>query len=192
MKTTATTEKTKTKADLKREQLEKDKKRANELVKVIADLEDEQSNLSLQMNDRLKPYRSEYEKNVVPIEKLFVGKLEPVKASLDAAQKELVEIGERQRSAMFDVKGHWELERGYYLHVKTETKVVTSNEFDLAKFVKKFAQFIDVKFKIAPLKKLFTNGDERKKSKIDTYGIDLKNEETIVLKHKVEEPEQGE
>ncbi|MBT1702928.1 hypothetical protein [Chryseosolibacter indicus] len=181
------TAKQKTKADLKREQIEKDKKRAAELVQVIADLEHEQSNINLQYRDKLSPYKDEYEKNIAPIEKLFEGKLEPVQASLDAAQKELLEIGQRNRNTMFDVKGHWELDNGYYLHVKTETKVVTTPEFDLVKFMKKFAQYVDVKFKIAPLKKLFTNGDERKKSKIDTYGIDLKNEETIVLKHKVEE-----
>ena len=94
------------------------------------------------------------------------------------------------RFNLFDIKGNWRFENGFYIHAKTKTEVVTGKEFDLAKFVKRFAKFIDVKFKIAPLVKLFTDADQRRKSGIEKYDLALKNTETLEIKYKADDKEE--
>lgn len=184
MKTTV--DKQKSKADLKREQIEKDKTRAAKLTEVIDELEREYSATQDQKNEALLPLKEEYERKTAPVESLFNPRLESNRASYDAAAKELLEIGQRQRFNLFDVKGNWRFENGFYIHAKTKTEVITGEAFDLSKFVKKFAKYIDVKFKIAPLVKLFTDADLRKKSGIDKHAIELKNTETLEIKFKSE------
>lgn len=175
-------EKRKENADIKRKQLDKDKKRANDLSVVLAGLETDQREAMEEYQEKLRPAREEFERKTESINTLYKGKLSTVQESIDAAKKELLEIGDRQRKTMFDIKGNWNFENGYYLHAKAETVVKTGDGFDLSKFVKKFVQYIDWKFKVAPLKKLLTNGDERKRIKIDVYDIELSSKETLEVK----------
>lgn len=181
-----TAEKQKSKADLKREQIEKDKARAAKLASIIEELEAEYSATDDEQDEKLQPLREELERKIKPILELYEPRLSSNRASYDAAAKELLEIGKRQRFNLFDIKGNWRFENGLYIHAKTKTEVITGKEFDLSKFVKKFAKFIDVKFKIAPLVKLFTDADLRKKSGIDKHDLSLKNTETLEIKYKAD------
>lgn len=181
------TEKPKSKADLKREQIEKDKTRAGKLTEVIAELEAEYSATQDEKNEKLLPLKEEYERKIKPVESLFNPRLESNRASYEAAASELLDIGKRQRFNLFDIKGNWRFENGFYIHAKTKTEAITGEAFDLSKFVKKFAKYIDVKFKIAPLVKLFTDADLRKKSGIDKHDLSLKTNETLEIKFKSED-----
>lgn len=178
-----TTEKQKTKADLKREQIEKDKARAIKLAEVIDELEREHSATQDELNEKLRPFTETYERAIKPVQDIYKPRLDSNRASYDAAAKELLEIGQRQRFNLFDIKGNWRFENGFYVHAKTKTEVVLGEAFDLSKFARKFLKYIDVKFKIAPLVKLFTDADLRKKSGIDKHDIALKTSETLEIKY---------
>lgn len=181
-----TAEKQKTKSDLKREQIEKDRKRAEELAIVFEQLDTEVAKLRATCHDKLQPYTDEYERHIKPITDLYEGKIAPVQESLEAAARELLDIGQRQRFNLFDIKGNWRFENGYYIHVRSKTEAVTGPAFDLSKFVKKFAKYVEVKFKIQPLVKLFTDADLRRKSGIDKHDVSLKTNETLEIKVKSE------
>jgi len=177
----------KTKADLKKEAQLKDKQRAENLIKAYVALKEDHDKILSEYNTKATPIAEEYEKKLEPIRTLYQDKLSPINESIKTAEKELIEIGERQKKVFF-TDGNWPLDNGYYLHIKSETDVKTGPGFSLSKFVKSFGKFIDVKFKIKELKKAFTDGDQRKK--IMAQDIDLKVfNETVELKKKADKSE---
>ena len=177
-----------TKADLKKEALLKDKKRAEELVKAWAAMKEDHDSILKEYNEKATPLADEYEKKLEPIRTVYQGKLSPINASMDEAKRELLEIGDRQKKKLF-TDGNWHFEEGYYLHIKQETKVKTGPTFSLSKFVRKFGELVDIKFKIKELKKIFTDADER--NKVMKFDLDLVQDETVELKQKANEKVQG-
>lgn len=169
----------KTKTDLKKEAIEKDKKRAEELMKAYASLVADHDRILKEYNEKATPIAEEHDKKLEPIRTVYQGRLSPINASITEAKKELLEIGERQKKKLF-TNDNWKFDDIYYLHIKRETQVTTGPTFSLANFIRKFGQYVDVKFKIKELKKIFTDADDR--GRMMKYDIDLTQEETVEIK----------
>lgn len=105
-------------------------------------------------------------------------KLAPIIESMKEAEAELIAIGERNRDK-FDQKKNLVFDEGY-LHISDTTSIVPGKEFSMKKFMAKFPDYVDIKFKVAPLKKAFLDGDARKPfQKMD---IDVKQTEVMQVK----------
>jgi phage host-nuclease inhibitor protein Gam len=182
MQKTVTTE-VKPKAEQKKEQQVKDKKRAENLMIVYADLKDDLDKINQEYADKCAPFKEEYEGTIKTLLTPFEDRISMLTTSIESAKKELLEIGDRQKTIYFK-DGNWHFENGYYLHIKSETVVKTSEEFSLYKFVKKFGEYVDVKFKIKELKKIFTDGDKRKK--FTDLGMDLAINQEVEIKKKAD------
>lgn len=184
MKSVATKEK-QSKKELERAQLEKDKARAEVLMKVYEDLKKEEEELNIEHAKNIKPFLEDYQAKVKPMVDLHESKILTIGESITSAHTELLEIAARQRKTMFDMTNNWQFDNGYYLHVKTETVANMGATFNMSKFIRKFGEYVDVKFKIRELKALFTDGDARKKSKIENYDFDLQEtDKEIEIKRK--------
>lgn len=164
MQTTAEKE-VKAKADQK--VFDKDKKRAEELMKAYS-----------QLNADKEKIETERDKEITPIQEKFQDRLSPIIASMNEAEAELSAIGKRHKKRF--VKNRLPLEHGYLL-LSLKAFVKTKKDFVMSKFLAKFPQLVSVEFNIAELKKVFTDGDARKEV-TKHFDIDLKNEETIQIK----------
>lgn len=179
---------TASKADVKRQELLKKKAKVAKLMDTFVDLRAHECRL----NDEWMKERIPYEEKLAEIKADYSLHLDPIKDKIEATRKQMLEIaGEKDKKGNLVNKelfqdGNWMFEDadGYYLHVKTETVPVFSLDFSLSKFIKKFSEYVNVKFKIAELKKIFTDGDQR--AKFTALGFDLKNEESVEIKQKVE------
>lgn len=82
-------------------------------------------------------------------------------------QAKLIEIGEDFRKAgklHFDQEGNIHFNDGY-LHIKSETVVVTSKKFSFAEFLAVHPEMVDYSLKVAPIKKAVLNQDLNKELK---------------------------
>jgi hypothetical protein len=163
----------------KKDQTEKDQKRASELILAYGKLVED--------NNALK---NELEEKVKPIKAIYDDRLKSLKASIEAAEEELIEIGKRQRKTLFAVDGNWHFPNGYYLHVGSQTIPLfgekkneePGDDFNLSKFVRKFGDYVDMKFKIKELKKIFLNGDSKERKQMVAMEFDLGLKEVIEVK----------
>lgn len=175
-----------------REQQLKDKARAEQVMKAFVGLKREQAELQTKIDHITGPIKRRYEEELEKVTAVFKDKTAALKASIESAENELVNIGGKadnkgkliNRALFTDDNWHFEDADGHYLHIKSEAKVKTGPEFSLPKFIRKFGEYVDVKYKIAQLKKVFTDGDQRKK--FMALDFDLKNEESVEIKQKAE------
>jgi hypothetical protein len=98
--------------------------------------------------------------------------------NLKEAEAELLELGVILRDH-FNVDGNLVLDHGY-LHVANSTVVTMGKKFDLAAFAAEHPEMVDVKLKVAPIKKAFLDSDQRKELK--AFAVDVTTEETIQIK----------
>lgn len=138
---------------------QKDMQRAEELLKAFAEFQKEKKAIQEEMNERLSP----------------------ISASMNAAEKELVEIGERHKKA-FDKDRNLVFDNGY-LHIRETSRVVTDDKvFNMKKFISKYPDFVKTSFNVSGIKKALLDGDQR--SKIVAHGVDLKIDKDIEVKVK--------
>jgi hypothetical protein len=104
--------------------------------------------------------------------------LETVVTSMKEAERELIEIGERNKKE-FDDKDRLVLDDGYLLKSHS-TSINPGKEFSWKKFFSKFPELCEFSFKVAPVKKLFMDADKRQ-ALLD-QDIDLKQNSKIVVK----------
>jgi hypothetical protein len=161
------------KKKMKADALAKDIQRANELINAYANLKTEEQQLTDDLTKQLAPFQAEFDTKTKSIRDLAAGKITSVTTSAEAAAKELLEIAARNRRKLFALDNNWKFENGWYVHVKTETVAKPGENFNLSKFIKKFADYVNIDFKIKELKALFNDGDARVKSKIADYDFDL-------------------
>jgi hypothetical protein len=93
--------------------------------------------------------------------------LDTIKAELDAynatmkqAEEELLAIGDRNR-ASFNEEGNLVFDHGY-LHIAENAVIDLGRNFSLPVFANEYPEMVDVKLKLALVKKAFINEDERK------------------------------
>lgn len=161
-----------------------DKKKAEELIVTYADLLEKQEAAFAKYFTECQPYKEELALKLKPFEEEFMKTAEPLKEKIKEVETELVEIGKRNEKKLFGVDDNWRFENGYYLHLKSETQEKLGKEFDLAKFVRKFSQYVDVKYKIKELKKVFLDGKLSKPFK--ALHFDLKTIKTVEIKKKAD------
>jgi hypothetical protein len=190
MKTATTSADKISKKDLKREQELKDKSRAEELIVAYEELVREQEAQKQKLSDAIKPFQEEFDRQCAPLKTMHEPRLNGLKASIEAAEKELLEIGDRNKQ-FFAVDGNWKFENTFYLHIKKNTTPVFGEAFDLSKFVKKFQDYVSITFKIKELKALFLDGDAKQRKQMIDLGFDLDVEESIEIKEsKRKEPKE--
>ena len=102
--------------------------------------------------------------------------------NMKAAEAELLEIGARNRAA-FDEKGNLCFERGY-LHIATNTVVEKTRKFDLTAFALQLPDLIDVKLKLAPIKKMWLDKSGQKELRQLGVQIDTQEEIQVVTDNK--------
>jgi hypothetical protein len=175
------------KLDLQKIQLEQDRKRAEELAIELGLHQDKLTALITEYNKELAPLKLQQK----AIKDVYDPKFKELELKMESPERELLEIGKRQRKTMFDTKGNWRFANGIYVHAISVTKAVLGPHFSLAKFRKKFADLIEVNLKIAELKKIFLDGELRKSSGIDKHDIDLTTEETLEVKRKSENEQEA-
>jgi hypothetical protein len=163
-----------------------DQHRAEVLMKTFSEITSEYEKLTDEVSEKTKPFIDECERQMKPITALYEERFATMKASMEAAKKELIEIGERQKkSRLFGTDGNWTFEGlMHYLHIKQETVPVFGKDFSLDKFIKKAGEYVDVKFKIADLKKALSDGDQR--SKFVKLDFDLGFNKVVELKKRKE------
>jgi hypothetical protein len=127
----------------------------------------------------MKAY-AEFKKEKDSITEQFKESLDPISTSMKEAEKELIEIAKRNRK-QFDVDKNLVLEHGY-VHIADRTVVKPGENFSWTKFLKKFSDFVEFKFKVTPIKKAFLDGDQR--PALVAQDIDLKVEEDFEVKVK--------
>lgn len=186
--TTATASKT----DAKRQELLKKRAQVEKLMKTYVELRARQLSIDDDWTKELQPYTEEFERKTKGINEKYEKQLDGLVEEIQDTKEKLLEIaGEKDKKgnlvnrALF-TDGNWHFEDcdGHYLHIRTEAVPEFAPDFSLSKFVKKFADYVTVKFKIAELKKIFTDGDQR--AKFTALGFDLKNQESVEIKQKTE------
>lgn len=160
-----------------------DKKKAEELIVTFAELKECEEKAFAKYFEECQPYKEELAMKLKPFEEAFMATMEPLKAKREEVEKQLLEIGKRNEKKLF-VDDNWRFENGYYLHLKSETKEKLGKEFDLAKFVRKFGKYVDVKFKIKELKKVFVDAKLSKPFKM--LHFELTTLKTVEIKKKAE------
>ena len=143
-------------ATITKTKTQKDLERGERLMKAYADLVKEKEAIMAKLNE----------------------KLGPVTESLKEAEKELIEIGKRNRKA-FNENKNLVFDHGY-IHIADKTTVLYGKEFSWKRFVAKFPDYVNLTPKIALLKKAFTDADARKP--FEKMDIDLKQEEVFEVK----------
>lgn len=183
---------TASKADIKRQELLKKKAKVEKLMKQYVDLTAKDLAMRDNFNNRLIPYQEEYERKTQKIFDEHNRTLAPVVVERTEIKCQLLEIaGEKDKKGNLVNKqlfedGNWNFEDadGHYLHIETKSVPEFGPNFSLSKFIAKFGEYCNVTFKIAQLKKVFTDGDQR--GKFTKMEFDLKNTEEVVIKQKVE------
>lgn len=135
---------------------QKDFKRGEKLMKAYAEFVKEQAELKAKHQEELAP----------------------VVASMKEAEKELLEIGARNKKA-FDENGRLVFDHGYILKSHS-TSIKAGSDFSWKKFFSKFPELVDFSFKTAKVKALFMDGDKRQ-ALVD-QDVDLKQVEELVVK----------
>lgn len=136
--------------------VKKDLKQAEELMKRYALLNRSRKDLLDTIMEELKGYEDEMAKT----------------------QKALIEIGERNKPA-FNADGNLEFDEGY-LHIAHNTVVNTKKKFDLAEFAEMKPDMVDIKLKVAPIKKAFLDKDQRKE--LTSLGVEVDTAEKVEVK----------
>lgn len=135
--------------------------------------------------DLLMRHFTQAKENKLAAQARIEHELEACAKSMKEAEKELLEIGARNREA-FNVDGNLEFETGY-IHIANSAVVVLSKKFNLAEFSRDHPELIDAKLKLAPIKKLFQDAAARKE--LSAYGVSLDNEtelQVLVNKKKLD------
>jgi hypothetical protein len=180
----STTTKVKRVKQASKEQRVKDAERAKVLIQTFADLEREKEVLTVEYDAAMKPFYEDLEQKTKGIQKLHVDKLTTVVLSMSTAEKELLEIADRNR-ALFGVDDNWKFpDANHYLHLKGKTVVTLSKEFSMSKFLRKFGDYVKCEFKIAALMRVFNDADER--GRIVNAGVDLNTIKSPELKKQTE------
>lgn len=139
---------------------QKDLKRAEELMTIYAQCFENKRALQASIANEMKAYDE----------------------NMKAAEAELLEIGARNRAA-FDEKGNLCFERGY-LHIATNTVVEKTRKFDLTAFALQLPDLIDVKLKLAPIKKMWLDKSGQKELRQLGVQIDTQEEIQVVTDNK--------
>jgi hypothetical protein len=181
--TTVTTT-TKTKKEIAQEKIAIDKARANELILLLEKKSDKFNVLKAEAAEEMNPLITQFDEKAKPIKEKYEPKFKKLDEEIEVIEKELLEIGKRQRKKLFGVDGNWFFENGYYLHVKKITIEKLGKAFDFNKFIKKFNDYVDVSFKIKELKALMQDEEKRKKSGIEKFDFALTTREEIEIKIK--------
>lgn len=176
---------------LKEEAMLKDKKRAQQLIKVYSDLATEREKVVEEVATAMKPFMDDFEAKTKPVKELYEDRLTTLTTSMEEAKKELLLIGnKKENKKLFSTDGNWNFDNTlYYLHQKHETVTRLGKEFSLDKFIKRFGEYVDVKFKIADLKKAMTDGDLR--PKFEKMHFDLGFNITTELKQRKDKAAQS-
>jgi hypothetical protein len=133
--------------------VQKDMKRAEALMRIYTQSLENQKNLMASIKNELDSY----------------------KENMKAAEKELIEIGERNKD-QFNVDDNLVFEDGY-LHIAHNTVVVTTKKFDIATFNTMYPEFVEIGLKKGPIRKAFTDKDMRKE--LTTLGVQLDTEKVM-------------
>ena len=174
--------KTPTKKLSKEEKQKQDIQRANVLLNTYLSIEKEAVQMLTAHIAEIYPFKQEFDNRIKDITARHAEQIGPLEASMTAAKKELLEIGDRNKN-LFDAKSrNWWLDESNYLHLKAQSEVVLGSKFSIAKFMKKYSHLVTLNFAIDPLKALFADNKELKK--IAKHDISVKVNESAELKRK--------
>jgi phosphoenolpyruvate-protein kinase (PTS system EI component) len=104
--------------------------------------------------------------------------LKGYEAGIKEVQKQLIEIGERNRS-QFDEKERIVFEEGYLLLSK-KTEVKVKKTFDLHEFATAKPNMVSIELKVKPIKDAFLDEDQRKE--LSAFGVSVTTEKKVQVK----------
>lgn len=133
--------------------VQKDLARAEELMRVFAQVQANKNALMATIKNELDIYAKH----------------------MKEAEAELLEIGARNRDE-FNDDGNLVLEDGY-IHIQNSAVVVTGKKFDVGVFSEAHPELIDINLKKGEIKKAFQDKAFRKELK--ALGVDIDNEEKL-------------
>lgn len=139
----------------------KDLKRAEQVMTALFNIKQNERRLLATIGEELKVY----------------------KENAKLAEEELLEIAKRNPQA-FDADGNLVLEDGY-IHEATNTVVNKTSKFDLAVFAAERPELIDVKLKVAPIKKLWLDKEAGKELRKLGIGVDTEKELQVIPRKEI-------
>ncbi len=137
--------------------------------------------------EKMKPFQDKFKSDTDTIQNQSLLRLEPLEKRRKEIEQKLLKLGSKElkkleanKPTLF-VEDNWKFEdSAYYLHVSRETVADTGNDFELWKFIKRFSDYADVKFKIKELKKVFV--DTKLAKPFLKIGFKLKTNTAVELK----------
>jgi hypothetical protein len=139
----------------------KDLKRAEQVMTALFNIKQNERILQASIAEELKVY----------------------KENAKLAEEELLEIAGRNPQA-FNAEGNLVLEDGY-IHQATNTVVNKTSKFDLAVFAAERPELIDVKLKVAPIKKLWLDKEAGKELRKLGIGVDTEKELQVIPRKEI-------
>jgi hypothetical protein len=155
------------------------RKKAANLLSVYEGIINEEETVIAKYTEQTKPFNDALMVKIAPYQTSANAKLEPLKEKRKKTTEDLKKLGE-DYPELFEDDNFKTDDSPYYLHIKRETVVKTGKLFDLAKFVKKFGEYVDVKYKIKELKKLFL--DSKLRAPIEKMELTLDTEKEYEIK----------
>lgn len=116
------------------------------------------------------------------LQAMIAEQLKENETQLKQAEEGLLLLGERYKKA-FDSKGNFELEEGY-LHIANITVVEKTKKFDPNEFLSHFPDLIDLKLKVAEVKKQWLNKDGNKELKALGVRVDTIDQMQVIANKK--------
>jgi hypothetical protein len=132
-----------------------DLKRAEELMKVYAQSKANMARLAATIANEVAAY----------------------KKNIDESEKELIEIGDRNRHLFVD--SNLKLEDGY-LHIANNSVIETTNKFNWTEFLEQKGNLVKIEFEKDKVKKAWLDIDQH--NELISFGVQVNTEKVIEVK----------
>jgi glutamyl/glutaminyl-tRNA synthetase len=167
--------------------MNKTHEKAEALIKELESVDAKEIALINEAYLKMKPFQDQLELKIKPIQEDADKKIKPLANRREEIKAELLAIGNKEleklnaKEASLFVDDNWKFEGSQtYLHVTRETTAEPDKDFELWKFVKKFGDYVEVKFKFKELKKIFV--DTKLAKPFIAAGFKLKTVPSVEIK----------